>query len=188
MLSKIKGKILVFAILTMMVALMVQSTLAYYSTVGTATNVVTSGSIRFIIRETTDTGEDFPAEGVYDIVPGAEVSKRVSFESACDHPFYLRAKVVYSTDPQELSADCFELDIDEEQWVLQDGWYYYKGVVEPGQTTPELFTRVLFDGSKMDNTYLGATLRLTVVAQTVQSENNPIDEENTYTALGWPEE
>lgn len=187
MLGKIKIKILVVAILVMLVALMAQSTLAYYSTVGRATNVVTSGNIRFIIHELTDSGEVFPEEGVY-ITPGDVVSKQVHIENDCEHPFYLRVKVVYGVDSQELSADCFRPDIDETNWELHDGWYYYKEVVEPGETTPDVFTQVEVIGSKMDNSYLGKELQIVVVAQAVQSENNPISDGNTYTASGWPVE
>ena len=34
----------------------------------------------------------------------------------------------------------------------------------------------------------GNRLQLTVKAQAVQSENNPLTDGNTYTALGWPSE
>ncbi len=188
MLGKIKLKIFVVALAAAMMAFVSTSTLAFYSTVGKATNVVTSGNIQFIIHEKTDQGTEFPREGVY-IVPGDVVSKQVSIESDCQHPFYLRVKVVYGVDSQELSAeDCFKLNINEEHWALQDGWYYYKGIVEPGQTTPNVFSHVEIVGSKMHNSYLGKTLQLTVVAQAVQSENNPITDGNTYTASGWPKE
>ena len=43
-------------------------------------------------------------------------------------------------------------------------------------------------GSKIDTSYIGKTLDLTVVAHAVQSENNPIEDGNTYTASGWPKE
>ena len=67
------------------------------------------------------------------IVPGDVVSKKVSRENDCSHPFYLRVKRIYGIDSQELTAeDCFKLNINEEYWELYDGWYYYKGVVEPG--------------------------------------------------------
>ena len=188
MLGKIKNKIFVIAILIMMLAFMGQSTLAYYTTGGIATNVVTTGNIRFIIHETTDSGEEYPKDGVY-ITPGDTVSKQVSFENDCEHPFYLRAKVVYGIDSEELSAEeCFKPDIDVENWELYDGWYYYKGIVEPGKTTPHLFSQVEIVGSEMDNKYLGKQLQITVVAQAVQSENNPISDGNTYTASGWPKE
>ena len=188
MLGKIKIKIFVVALVAALMAFVSTSTLAYYSIVGKATNVVTSGNIQFIIHETTDQGKEFPREGVY-IVPGDIVSKKVSIESDCEHPFYLRVKMVYGVNSQDLTAeDCFKLNINEEYWEFYDGWYYYKEVVDPGETTPDVFSHVEIVGSKVDNDYLGKTLTLTVKAQAVQSENNPITDGNTYTASGWPKE
>ena len=188
MLGKIKIKIFVVALVAALMAFVSTSTLAYYSSVGKATNVVTSGNIQFIIHETTDQGKEFPREGVY-IVPGDIVSKKVSIESDCEHPFYLRVKMVYGVNSKELSSeDCFKLNINEEYWEFYDGWYYYKEVVDPGETTPDVFSHVEIVGSKVDNDYLGKTLTLTVKAQAVQSENNPITDGNTYTASGWPKE
>lgn len=186
--GKIKLRIFVVALVAAMMAFISTSTFAYYSTIGKATNVVTSGSIQFIIHEMTDQGTEFPKEGVY-IMPGDIVSKKVSIESDCTHPFYLRVKLVYGVDSQVLSAeDCFKLNINEEHWQLHDGWYYYKDIVQPGQTTPDVFSHVEIVGSKVDNSYIGKTLTLTVNAQAVQSENNPISDGNTYTASGWPAE
>lgn len=188
MLGKIKLKIFVVALVASLMAFISTSTLAYYSTVGKATNVVTSGNIKLIIHEMTDQGTEFPKEGVY-IVPGDIVSKKVSIENICEHPFYLRVKMVYGIDSQELSAeDCFKLNINLENWELYDGWYYYKGIVQPGQTTPDVFSHVEIVGSKVDNSYIGKTLTLTVNAQAVQSENNPLKDSKTYTASGWPKE
>ncbi len=188
MLGKTKLKIFVVALVAALMTFIGTSTLAYYQTVGKASNVVTSGNIQFIIHEMTDQGKEFPREGVY-IVPGDIVSKKVSIESDCEHPFYLRVKMVYGIDSQELSSeDCFKLNIDEEHWVLHDGWYYYTDIVNPGETTPNVFSHVEIVGSKVDNSYLGKTLTLTVKAQAVQSENNPITDGNTYTASGWPKE
>lgn len=188
MLGKIKIKIFVVALVATLMTFISTSTLAYYSTVGKATNVVTSGNIQLIIHEKTDAGTEFPKEGVY-IVPGDIVSKKVSIENDCEHPFYLRVKMVYGVNSEELTAeDCFKLNINEEYWELHDGWYYYKGIVEPGKTTPDVFSHVEIVESKVDNDYLGKTLTLTVKAQAVQSENNPITDGNTYTASGWPKE
>jgi hypothetical protein len=98
-------------------------------------------------------------------------------------------KIIYGIDAKELSADdCFKLNINEQYWELHEGWYYYKGIVEPGQTTPEVFSHVEMVGSQIDNNYLGKTLTLTVNAHAVQSENNPITDGKTYTASGWPKE
>ncbi len=188
MFGKIKIKIAVVALTAMVLTFLSQGTLAYYQTVGKATNVVTSGNIQFMIHEKTDSGTEFPKEGVY-VIPGDIVSKKVSIESDCEHPFYLRVKIVYGVNSQELSSeDCFKLNINEQYWELHDGWYYYKGIVGPHETTPNVFSHVEIVGSKVDSSYIGKTLTLTVDAQAVQSENNPITDGNTYTASGWPAE
>ena len=188
MFGKAKLKIVVVALAAALLAFMGQSTAAYYQTIGKATNVVTSCNIQFIIHEMTDQGTEFPTEGVY-ILPGDVVSKKVSIESDCAHPFYLRVKLVYGTDAQDLTAeDCLKLNINSDKWQLHDGWYYYKDVVNPGETTTDVFSHVEIVGSKVDTAHIGKTLSLTVNAQAVQSENNPIKGDNIYTASGWPTE
>jgi len=188
MFGKIKLKISVIAIVSIILTFLSQSTLAYYSTIGKATNVVTSGNIQFIINDLTDTGAEFTEKGIY-ITPGDVVGKKVNIQSDCDHPFYLRVKIVYGVDSQELSADdCFKLNIDENNWILHDGWYYYREAVQPYETTPNVFSHVEIVGAAVDNKYLGKTLQLTVVAHAVQSENNPIEDNKAYTASGWPKE
>ncbi|MBP3632974.1 MAG: hypothetical protein J6J43_00175 [Oscillospiraceae bacterium] len=184
----VKLKTAVICLVAVLLTFFTQPSLAYYTTIGRATNVVTTGEIRFIIHETTDQGTPFPEEGVY-IVPGDIVSKQVFIESACQQPFYLRVKLVYGVDEQELSSEeCFRVNINEAYWQLVDGWYYYKGVVEPGQTTPYVFSQVEIVGSEVDNAYLGKTLTLSVIAQGVQSAHNPVSGTNTYEASGWPAE
>ena len=188
MFRKLKFRAAVIALCAIILTFLSQETLAYYSIIGRATNVVTSGDIELAIHEMTDQGTEFPEEGVY-IVPGDIVSKQVSIENVCDHPFYLRVKVVYGINSQDLPVeDCFKLNINAEHWEAHDGWYYYKGIVAPGQTTPNVFSHVEIVGSKVDSSYIGKTLTLTVRAQAVQSENNPVDDMQTHTASGWPAE
>lgn len=188
MLRKIKMRFLAIGLAAMLVCLLTQPALAYYTTVGTATNVVTSGNITLRINETTDNGNPFPTEGVY-VMPGDIVSKVVTVENICEHPFYLRVKLVYGASDEAVSAeDCFKLNINTENWTAKDGWYYYTGILQPGEETPAVFSHVEIVGSKVDTGYIGKTLQLTVNAQAVQSENNPIENNDTTTALGWPAE
>ena len=184
--GRTKLKLITIALIASVLTFFSQGSLAYYAATGTATNVVTSGEIKLMIHEKTDQGNDFPKEGVY-VVPGDIVSKKVSIENICAHPFYLRVRILYDINSQVLPAsDCFKLNINEQYWEYKDGWYYYQGIVEPGQTTPEVFSHVEIVGSKVDNTYIGKTLTLTVDAQGVQSENNPV-KGNDYDQLsGWP--
>ena len=91
--GKHKLRLLYISIIAILFTFMSQEALIYYTTLGNASNVITSGDIQFMIHEKTDQGTAFPTEGVY-IVPGDIVSKQVSIESLCAHPFYLRVKLV----------------------------------------------------------------------------------------------
>ncbi len=186
--GKIKSRIAVTALIAALLALLTFGTVAYYTADGVATNVITSGSIRFLIHEIGADGAPFPEAGL-SVLPGQTVDKRVTFESDCTHPFYLRVKVVPAMDDDTLSAEgCYSLDINGESWDYKDGWYYYKHAVQAEEATPHLFTEVTFSGEKIDNAYVGKVMTLTVVAQAVQSENNPITGNDTSTAAGWPQE
>ena len=181
-----KGRLLIIALAAILLTVLTQPTLAYYTTIGKATNVVTSGDIQLVIHEKTADGSNFPAEGVY-IMPGDIVSKQVSIENVCAHPFYLRVKLVSGSTNKALSADdCLKLDINTTHWTLEDGFYYYNVILQPGETTPALFTQVEIVGSKVDLSHVGSTLSLTVNAYAVQSENNPAD--YPWEASGWPAE
>lgn len=181
---KAKGKLLLIALAAILVTALTQPTLAYYTTVGKATNVVTSGDISLQIHEKTAAGEDFPAEGVY-VIPGDIVSKRVSVENVCGHPFYLRLQLVSGATHAELAQeDCLELDINTKDWTYVDGHYYYNRILWPGETTTALFTQVEIVGEKVTTAHIGSALSLTVNAYAVQSENNPA--ETPWAASGWP--
>ena len=181
---KVKSRLLLVAIVAILVTVLTQPTLAYYTAVGTASNVVTSGNIRLQIHEKTADGSDFPAEGVY-VMPGDILSKQVSVENVCSHPFYLRVKLVSGTTSKMLTPDdCLEMDMDIQNWTFVDGYYYYNEILQPEESTSALFTHVEIIGSKVDQTHIGSTLSLTVNAYAVQSENNPA--EHPWDASGWP--
>lgn len=184
---KARLRLLLIALAAILVTVLSRGTLAYYTTVGKATNVVTSGDIQLMIHEQTADGSDFPVEGVY-VIPGDVVGKRVTVENICGHPFYLRVKLVSGTDNTQLSSkDCLKVDLNQTDWTLrEDGYIYYNAVLEPGQTTEAVFTQVEIVGSQVDNSYIGTALTLTVDAYAVQSENNPAD--YPWEASGWPAE
>lgn len=183
---KARSRLLLIALAAILVTVLTQPTLAYYTAIGKATNVVTSGNIQLMIHEKTADGSNFPTEGVY-IIPGDIVSKRVTIENVCGHPFYLRVKLVSGSTNQTLSAeDCLKMDINTNDWIYLDGFYYFNRILHPGETTPALFTQVEIVGSKVDQTHIGSTLSLTVNAYAVQSENNPA--EHPWDASGWPVE
>ena len=107
-------------------------------------------------------------------------------ENVCGHPFYLRVKLINSIDRAEVDPDDFlDIDINETYWTVRDdGYIYYNEVLEPGDITDPVFTEVHIRGDKVDNSYIGNLLSLTVNAYAVQQENNPAD--YPWNASGWP--
>lgn len=183
---KAKSRLLLIALAAILVTVLTQPSLAYYTTLGVATNVVTTGGVQLEIIEKTADGSDFPKEGV-NVIPGDIVSKRVSVQNVCDQPFYLRLSLVSGSTNEALSAEeCLRLDIDTVHWTYRDGYYYYNEILQPAETTPPLFTQVEIVGEKVDRTHGGSVLRLVVNAYAVQSANNPAD--HPWDAFGWPTE
>lgn len=186
--SLLKQKILALALVALVITLFSQSTLAYYTVIGKATNVVTSGDIQLKIHEKQADGTSFPENGV-EVIPGETVSKIVTIENVCSHPFYLRVKIVKGTDSTTLSADqVLQItETNEEQWHLHtDGYYYYYRILQPGETTEPLFEEVTISGPLVDQHDVTTALTLTVKAYAVQSENNPAA--NPWDAAGWPQD
>ena len=185
MFRKLKIQVFLVAMAAIVLTLFTQKTLAYYSVIGTATNVVTSGDIDLKIHEKTAGGADFPSQGVY-VIPGDVVSKIVTVENVCNHPFYLRVKLINGTTDTELTVeDCLKIELNLENWVLRDdGFLYYERILEPGEATEPVFTEVEIIGDKITQHHAGNILSVTVAAHAVQSENNPAD--HPWTAAGWP--
>ena len=183
---KAKARLLLIALAAILVTVLTQPSLAYYTKLGVATNVITTDGVQLKIIEKTADGSDFPAEGV-SVIPGDIVSKRVSVANVCNQPFYLRLKLVSSSTNETLTPEeCLKMDIDTVHWTYVDGYYYYNEILSPAETTPALFTQVEIVGDKVDRTHAASVLRLVVNAYAVQSANNPA--EHPWDASGWPAE
>lgn len=60
---KAKTRLLLIAMAAILLTVLTQPALAFYTTIGKATNVVTSGNVRLKLHEKTADGSDFPEEG-----------------------------------------------------------------------------------------------------------------------------
>ena len=78
---------------------------------------------------------------------------------------------------------------ESENWILDTdaennkGYYYYKHVLDAGESTPNLLESVTF-GQKMPNSFLGAVYTITPVMEAVQANGDAVnatwDVEGTY--------
>lgn len=188
--SKNKSKVLSVAVLAITIATIASGTLAYFNAEETAHNVITSGGISIELVEVDEDGKPFPTEGISGVMPGTQVTKKVTIQNQDENhsnTAWVRAKIVKSIvldnhAMDEVDDGLIVLDIDTKKWTEQGEWYYYtKKLPVNGETEP-LFTKVTFS-EDMDNKYQNCTVTIDVYAEAVQYDNNGTTWED---AAGWP--
>ena len=186
--SGMKKRMLTAALALCCLAVLATGTLAYFTAEETAQNVITMGSLKMELVELDEKGE--PWEDVENIVPGMEVTKEAFVKNTGTVDFYTRVKITKTFVPAqgeekpELNTKLVRLDINEKYWEPgNDGFYYYKKPVAPGEKTEPLFTTVTFS-TEMGNEYQNVKVIIDLDAQAVQSRNNG---DSATKATGWPE-
>ena len=183
-----KKRMLTAALALCCLAVLATGTLAYFTAEETAQNVITMGALKMDLVELDEKGE--PWEDVENIVPGMEVTKEAFVKNTGTVDFYTRVKITKTFVPAqgeekpELNTKLVRLDINEKYWEPgNDGFYYYKKPVAPGEETKPLFTTVTFS-TEMGNEYQNVKVKIDLDAQAVQSRNNG---DSATKATGWPE-
>ena len=193
--SNTKKKLIttIFAMIVI-VASFVYGTMAYFTDSVTSTNsiIVTGNAKATVLNVTFAEGSStpLPAGAEIDVLPGACYEKSVSAQNTGSYPIYVRGKIDCKITLSEKNAGREdEIDyslviseIDTENWVYYDGYYYYKDAVLCGDTTTSLVDSVSFS-TKMDNMYKSSKVYFDVRIEIVQANNNgtsPLD------AVGWP--
>lgn len=180
-----KRKFLILSVLAIMIAILAANTLAYFTADTKAHNVITTGGVDITLNEWANTDRTEPFEDRTDVMPGAEVTKIVEVENTGSGSAWVRMAVVVEVNSKEgdtLDNSVVSLDINDTDWIYQDGYYYYNRALAPGETTVPLFTTVSFDAD-MGNEYQNATATVDVDAYAVQSDNNGT---SALDAAGWP--
>lgn len=205
--AKVK-KVFAAAVVAVCLSLGAAGTLAYFTDEETAHNVVTSGGVDIEIVEKTllnNEEYDFPEGGIEGVMPGAEVSKIVSVKNVGPAEAWVRVKVdrgllkkgTAEKMPLAIESaggdaadgagkvDLLSFEV-KEGWIDGgDGWFYWSEPVAPGESTGVLFDKVLF-AKLMPNAYQGCTARVDVLAQAVQTANNPASASGVTSVQGWP--
>ncbi|MDW7728800.1 MAG: TasA family protein [Bacillota bacterium] len=87
--------------------------------------------------------------------------------------------VIYE-EYSERDAPLVNWDWDEDDWQLIDGWFYYKGMLDPDETDgPKkitIFTEVCLSGDA-GNDYQGAVYTIDIDFEAIQVTNNAVDNE-----------
>ena len=188
-----KKRIFALAVVLTCLSILASTTLAYFTDIGTARNVITSGGIGIELIEQQLVGgtlQPWPEMPV-PVMPGTAVSKIASAKNL-EQPAWIRMNytvTVYDAAgktmdvPADELAEVIVIEPDGTEWIRKDGWWYYKAAVNTGETTEPLFEEVVFSGPHMDNKYQNCTVEVIVKAQGVQTANNG---ESALEAAGWP--
>jgi len=164
---------LVFSLAALMV---VGGTLAWFTSEAEVTNTFKAGTVEI---EVLEKGEN--EENITNWNPGDTTDYDVSVKSHGSKQTYVRVKLepVWYDGEKEANVDEDNVELTlaedwENYWVLADGWYYYKEILEQNQETSLLLDKVHLKGEETDNKYQGLTLKIKVEAQAVQASNDAI--------------
>lgn len=189
-----KKKIFAAAVVVICLSVLASTTLAYFTDIDIARNVIKSGgiSVKVVEQQLVDGALQPYDDPLIPIMPGTEVSKIVSVQSI-EQPAWVRMNyilTVYDAEGKEMDIPADELakvigiTPDTTNWTMKDGWWYCNIAVKTGETTHPLFEKVVFSGPYMDNKYQNCAVMIDIDAQAVQTANNG---ESVWDALGWPE-
>ena len=188
-----KKRIFAFAVMLICLSVLASTTLAYFTDVGTARNVITSGGVSIQLVEQQLVGDrlvDYPNQPIA-AMPGKVVSKIVTVKGL-EQAAWIRMN--YTVTVLDAAGDAMEIPAaelekliviaaDAENWTYRDGWWYCNQPVSAGESTKPLFDKVTFS-LDMGNAYQESTVYIDITAQAVQKANNG---ETVLDAAGWPE-
>lgn len=180
-----KKKLLILSLAAICLAITAIGTLAYFTSEGTAHNVITTGGVEITVQEWADEARTEPFEDLTGVMPNTTVTKIAEIKNTGASDAWVRVKVEKSIKLQgdgTPDTGLVELALNTADWTEKDGYYYYTKVLKPGEVTAPIFTAVTFKPD-MGNEYQNATATVDVVAQAVQVANNG---DTVMDAKGWP--
>ena len=182
-----------FLVLIAMIS-MVVSSLAYFTTSQHSSgNMIATGSVSvdFVDLDYSSSGGGSSGTELDPIpfMPGYSREQKVYAVNNGGISIYLRAKIEteitldakYASYSDEIDTSLVVFDIDENFWTLKDGYYYYSVPLLSGETSPELFTEILFSPA-MGNIYKDSTIKIKLIFEMVQANGNG---GNVFEAVGW---
>lgn len=187
--SKNEIKILISLIALLLVTISFSS--AFTSRKKVIDNHIIFGDLELELIENTldESGKEVPfKEGENDISTVETVSRIVRVENVCDNDMYVRIALdAEGIESNGKAFDCDNLisyDINTNDWIYRDGYYYYNHVLEKRESTNNLFENITFDTSDMTANHADSKVNVDIVVQAVQSAHNA---DNVLDAEGWPE-
>lgn len=181
--KRIKNRKALLAIVALLLITVVGTTLAFFYSSGTFTNVFQAGTYRLVTTEVFQSPDNWK--------PGDEVSKIITTKNEGTVPAAVRMSYTEewfdSNDndiTSEVDRDSAIINFDNtKDWIYEDGYYYYKYILEPDQETSSFIKSVTLNDNigemecTMENLTevceatspaVGAKYVLTITKETVQ--------------------
>ena len=188
-----KRSIIITLLIIVIVLLSIALVIAFITRSTIAKNVITFGSLKIELIETTldETNQERKVDDndILDITHKPKLSRIVKIKNLGKHDFFARVSLhLVGTDANNQVFDATRYvfyNVNTEDWIYKDGWYYYKKIVKQNDITSNLITGVNFDVNNITSNYPDGKFKLDIKAEAVQAENNA---ENVLDVLGWPSE
>lgn len=184
-----KVKLVIFLIVIICL-LSITATISFITRDITVNNVITFGNIKMQLMQTYIDENNIEKEvnsEVLDITHNSTLSRIVKIKNIGKHEFFARISlnvIGIDANNQEFDAnDLISYNLNTEDWVYEDGWYYYKKIVKQDEITSELITEIKFSVNNITANYPKGKFKFNINAEAVQSQNN---EENVLDVVGWP--
>lgn len=174
-----KKAALALAAVALVGTLAVGGTLAWFTDTETATNVVTTGNVDIAWIENdkkiteTNTGVEFGKETP--VTPNATLTKKAYVTNEGKNAALIRAKVKVPENAGLVIVNYTE----NSGWVDGgDGWYYYVGIVAPGEKTANLIDSLTINPKATNGNADKENVQVILLADAMQADNTGVTAEN----------
>lgn len=173
-----KNLLVAIALVTVMLCATVGGTLAYWVTESYAANKIETGNVHVKLLSTVEQYDS--------LYPGDVVPHVIDVQNDGDLDALVRLKVRKSWT-SDLSPDNVLIEYNNTYWLDGgDGYFYYKGILAPGQKGQEPLLKEFELDSTTSNAYKDKTLTIDVDMEYIQAANNAISSMwgKTYQDIG----
>ena len=185
--KKTKILVAIFVVIIIVIPVLIYATILGSTK---SNNIITFGKLKMELIETSidkDGNEVRVSNNENEYISlNSTVSRKVKVKNVGKHSMYIRLKLnmLLNNNYAETLNNSVSYDINDQDYIFSDGWYYYKKILEPGEETTNLITKIDFSLENLDED-IKKTIRLDIDAQAVQAENQS---EDVLMVKGWPEE
>ena len=179
-----KKRTMIVVICVILLSIFALTSLSFIIRQTSTDNIITFGSIKIKTeeKEIMDDGSEVTVNNndVVDITAKNNINRKIVVSNVGNHPAYIRVRIEF--DDSDI-ANYVSVQKSGEDWIYEDGLYYYKRKLDKGEKTTDLYLTMQFDATSIANYFPNSKLNLKIDTEAVQSENNA---DNVLEAAGWP--